>query len=75
MGDGGARDAARDASRQAERTSKLLEQRAQEQRAKEARDSERAQRIMIRSLRGGGGGFFIKPANNPVLGDSSGVLG
>lgn len=75
MGDGGARDAAREASRRAEQTQQLLAQQAAEQRAQAAKDAEKAQRLMMRSLRGGGGGFYIRPANNPVLNDASGVLG
>jgi len=75
MGDGGARDAARAASREAQRTQQLLQQQAEEQKARAAKDAERAQRIMMRSLRGGGTGFFTSPLNNPSLNDASGVLG
>lgn len=75
MGDGGASKAARRAAQQTEETQRLLAQRVADQRAKEAKDAERAQRIMMRSLRGGGRGIFLAAANNPILGDSSGVLG
>ena len=75
MGDGGAKKAARQAAQQAEQSRNLIAQQVAEQRAQAAKDSERAQRLLMRSLRGAGGGFFSVAANNPVLGDSSGVLG
>ena len=75
MGDNEARNDAARAAHQAFRTQALLEQRVQQQDVIAAKDADRAQRIMMRSLRGAGGGFFSQAGNNTVLGDSSGVLG
>ena len=74
-GDRKAERAAKRASDEATRTRQLLDDERQRQREKEAREAQRAQRIMLRSMRAGGGGFFSQLANNPVLGESSEVLG
>ena len=75
MGDGGAAKAAKRAIQSSMQSQLYLQDQIRQQKEKAAKDAERAQRIMMRSMRGGGGGFYTNPGNNPTLNDSSGVLG
>lgn len=75
MGGGQAKRSARQAAQQAQDAQNIIMEQAAKLKTKEAMDRERAQRLMVRSLRGGAGGFYGLPANEPVLGESSGVLG
>ena len=75
-GDRKAQQRAQESSIQAQMAQNVIIEQAAKLKAKELKDAEQAQRIMMRALRSGGTGYFSAVPNNPILGGSgSEVLG